>query len=72
MKIRICKGYKCFFVERLNDRNEWIYWLPKEYESAKYKSFIEALHAAKEEQEAEWIDQSLTLGYENYGIEIDI
>lgn len=72
MKIRIRKGYKSFFVERLDDRNEWRYWLPKERGSAECKSFIGALHAAKEEQEAEWIDESLTLGPENYGIEIDI
>jgi hypothetical protein len=52
MDIRIRKSFKGFFVERLNDRNEWRYWLPKDGEED-FRTGQEALQAAREERDAE-------------------
>ena len=61
MEIRIRKGYKCFFVERLNDRNEWIYWLPKDYTGVGYPTPSEALDEARNERDREILDKCKTI-----------
>ena len=50
--IRIRKSFKGFFVERLDDRDEWRYWLPKEGEES-FRTGQEALQTAREERDAE-------------------
>ena len=52
MDIRILKSFKGFFVERLDDRDEWRYWLPKAGEEV-FHTGQEALYAAREERDAE-------------------
>lgn len=66
MEIRIRKGYKCFFVERLDDRNEWRYWLPKNYTGAEYSTPSEALDAARNERDREILDKCNTLDYNGW------
>ena len=50
--IRIRKSFKGFFVERLDDRNEYRYWLPKDG-GKEFRTGQEALQAAREERDAE-------------------
>lgn len=71
MEIRIRKGYKCFFVERLDDRNEWRYWLPKDNTGADYPTPSEALEAARTERDREILDKCKTLNY-NEWVEAEI
>ena len=65
MKIRICKGYKNFFVERLDDRNEWRYWLPKD-DVPWFKTPRESLDAAREERERELLLDCEKMGAEGH------
>lgn len=66
MKIRIRKGYKCFFVERLDDRNEWRFWLPKDYMEVEYSTPSEALDAARNERDREILDKCKTIDYNGW------
>lgn len=51
MDIGICKSFKGFFVERLDGRGEWRYWLPKA--GSNYTTGMDALLAAREERDLE-------------------
>ena len=51
MNIRIRKAFKGFFVDRQNDRGEWLCWLP--IAGPNYTTGMDALLAAREERDLE-------------------
>lgn len=71
MDIRICKAFKGFFVERLDDRNTWRYWLPKKEEKY-FRTGQEALQSAREERDAEIYRECAKMSSYGEAVELEI